>query len=360
MNKILSYFLIFLPFIGFSQSVDSLDIKIGQMLMVGVSGTTIEENKTIKADIASGRIGGVLLFEKNINPENSKENLKRFISHLNSGSSLPLFVAVDQEGGLVNRLKTKYGFPKSVSAGYLGKIGMTDSTRYYAEVTATTLSGLGFNVNFAPVVDILVPNNPVIAKNERAYSANTDSTVLHASEVISAMRKNNIISVLKHFPGHGSSRDDSHYGIVDVTNYWSKEELAPYQKLHSSAMVDAVMSAHIVNKKLDKDGLPGTLSKDVIDGILRRKIGFNGVVFSDDMQMHAIAKYFGLKTALKRSINAGIDVLMFSNNIQGSENRTVDQVHALIRTMVEEGEISEKRIDESYERIKKLKAKYLN
>lgn len=360
MKKIVTSFLLSIPLIIHAQTIDSLDFKIGQMLMVGVSGTSIGENASIREDIVNGRVGGVLLFEKNINPTNSFDNLKLFIDNLNKDAALPLFVSVDQEGGLVNRLKTKYGFPKSVSAAYLGNTQSLDSTKYYAEITGTTLAALGFNVNFAPVVDILVKDNPVIAKNERAYSANTDSIALHAKEVVKAMRKFNVISVLKHFPGHGSSRDDSHYGIADVTPYWTKKELEPYKKMIRTNHVDAVMSAHIVNKKLDKVGLPGTLSDDMINGLLRKDLGFDGVVFSDDMQMHAIAKFFGLEKALKLSILAGIDVLMFSNNIQGSENRTVDKVHDIIKQMVDNGEISEERIDQSYQRIKRLKGLYLN
>lgn len=338
--------------------IDSLDFKIGQMLIVGVSGTSIQDNPSVASDIKAGRVGGVILFEKNIASTNSFVNLKRFTTDLERDAPLPLFVAIDQEGGLVNRLKEKYHFPKSVTAEYLGKTRTPDSTKFYAEITAATLAGLGINVNFAPVVDIQIPGNPVISKTGRAYSANPDSVAMHAKEVVEAMRAFGVISVLKHFPGHGSSRADSHLGIADVTNYWKDNELTPYKKLLSENQVDAVMSAHIVNKKLDKEGLPGTLSDKIINGLLRKKMGYQGVVFSDDMQMHAITKYYGLEKAVKLSINAGIDVIMFSNNIQGSENRTVDTVHEIIKKLVKNGEISEARINESYQRIIKLKMKY--
>lgn len=340
------------------QQLDSLDFKIGQMLMVGVSGTDISQNSSILKDIKKGSVGGVLLFEKNIAGANSFNTLRKFTSDLSANSPLPLFVAIDQEGGLVNRLKVKYGFPKSVSAQYLGGLGTLDSTKYYADVTAKILKELKFNVNFAPVVDLKIQGNPVISKNQRAYSNDPDSVAMHASKVVDAMRSAGVVSVLKHFPGHGSSRADSHLGIADVTKYWSKKELVPYKRMLQNGKVDAIMSAHIVNRKLDAEGLPGTLSKDMINGLLRRELGFQGVVFSDDMQMHAITEYYGLEKALQLSILAGIDVLMFSNNIQGSENRTVDTVHQLIKKMVEEGVISEKRIDQSYDRIVKLKRKY--
>lgn len=336
------------------QGADSIDFKIGQMLMIGVTGTDIDES--VKADIAGGKVGGVLLFEKNIAPANSYIRLKRFINALQKEAPLPLFVAIDQEGGAVNRLKTKYGFPQSVSAEYLGTMYSADSTRFYAEITAATLAGLGFNVNFAPVVDFKVAGNPVISGNRRAYSEDPDMIIMHATEAVRAMRRYGIVSVLKHFPGHGSSRSDSHLGMADVTDYWSEEELKPYEKMIESGHADAVMSAHIVNKKLDADGLPGTLSAGMIDSLLRKTLHFDGVVFSDDMQMHAITQYFGLKKAVKLAIMAGIDVLIFSNNIQDSRNRTTDHVHRLIRELVEEGEIPPARIDEAYRRIVTLKS----
>lgn len=356
------YFLGLLLFSTFftsnAQLKDSLDFKIGQMLMVGVSGTQPSENKALIEDINKGNVGGVIYFEKNINAKNSYVALKQFTNALNAVAPLPLFVAIDQEGGLVNRLKEKYSFPKSVDAEYLGKTASVDTTRFYAEMTATTLAGLGINVNFAPVVDIKVDGNPVISKPKRSYSANPDSVAMHAQVVTEVMRKYGIISVLKHFPGHGSSRADTHLGIADVTSYWDKKELTPYKTLLKNNQVDAVMSAHIVNKKLDKEGLPGTLSKSIITGLLRKDLGYDGVVFSDDMQMHAITKYYGLEKVLELSISAGIDVVIFSNNIQGSENRTVDTVHTLIKKLVKEGKIPKSRIDESYQRIVKLKSKY--
>jgi beta-N-acetylhexosaminidase len=211
-------------------------------------------------------------------------------------------------------------------------------------------------VNFAPVVDVAVePNNPAIVKPERSYSNNEDSVALFAKEVVKEHRKYGVVTVLKHFPGHGSSKDDTHFGIADVTKTWSERELKPYKLLIDSGYVDAIMTAHIVNKNLDKNGNPGTLSKDILDGILRKKLGYNGVVFSDDMQMHAIAKQYGLEESIRLAVNAGVDIMCFSNNIPNSEERTVDKVHAIIKKFVQDGQIPKERIDESFRRIMKLK-----
>jgi len=136
-----------------------------------------------------------------------------------------------------------------------------------------------------------------------------------------------------------------------VTQTWTDRELAPYKSLISEGYADAVMSAHIVNKKLDPKGLPGTLSNDILSGILRKQLGFDGLVFSDDMQMHAITRHYGLEEAIRLAINAGIDIMTFSNNIVGSEERTVDKVHSIIKRLVASGAISEERINQSYRRI---------
>ncbi|HET9053268.1 MAG TPA: glycoside hydrolase family 3 N-terminal domain-containing protein, partial [Cyclobacteriaceae bacterium] len=168
-------------------------------------------------------------------------------------------------------------------------------------------------------------------------------------------RKLGVVSVLKHFPGHGSSKDDTHLGIADVTTTWHESELKPYKTLIDSGEVDAIMTAHIVNKKLDAAGYPGTLSEKIIDSLLRKQFRYQGVLFSDDMQMHAITKHYGLEEAIKLSINAGVDILTFSNNISGSQERTVDKVHAIIKKFVMDGTISKERIDQSFNRIMKLK-----
>jgi len=337
-------------------TVDSLDIKIGQMLLVGMNKQMPDDQ--LLQDISQGRVGGVIFFEKNITPTNSYINLKKATWQLQHASEIPLFIAIDQEGGTVNRLKEKYGFPKSVTAEYLGQLNSSDSTQFYAEITASTLAGLDFNVNFSPVVDLAInKENPVIAKYGRSYSDDPNIVAQMAEEVVKAHRKFDVITVLKHFPGHGSSHADTHLGIADVTDYWQRSELEPYKLMLADNSVDAIMTAHIVNKQLEPAGLPGTLSRKIMTGILRDSLGYQGVIFSDDMQMHAIEKHFGLENAITLAIDAGVDVFIFSNNIQNSEEQTVGKVLGIIRKLIEEGKISRDRIDESYDRIMKLKSR---
>lgn len=333
---------------------DSLDIKIGQMIMIGVPGTTVDEK--ILKEVSTGKVGAIIFFEKNIPPTNSYIGLKKVIWTYQKESKIPLLIGIDQEGGRVNRLKEKYGFPKSITAAALGKSGSTDSVRIYAEATAATLSGLGININFAPCVDLAInPENPIIAKYGRAFASTEDSVYRMAKEFIIQHRKHGVLTTLKHFPGHGSSKDDTHKGLTDVTDTWEERELLPYKWLIDSGYAAGVMTTHIVHRKLEPNALPGTMSESIINGILRKRLGFQGVVFTDDMQMHAITKYYSLEEAIRLTISAGVDVMCFSNNISGSEDRTVDKVNTIIRDLIAKGQLTEARIDASYRRIMTLK-----
>ena len=340
-----------------SQDLDSLGIKIGQMILIGFPGTQVDP--LVLNEVRAGKTGAIILFEKNI-PKSTAAfaPLKKIIWTYQQAAPLPLFVAIDQEGGKVNRLKEKYGFTRSITAQEMGRAQTLDSVRFYAEATAATLAGLGINVNFAPVVDLGVnPENTVIYKVGRAFSANPDSVALLAGEFVKPHRRFGVITVLKHFPGHGSSLADTHFGVADVTSTWTPAELVPYEKMIGSGMTDAIMSAHIVNMNLDPRGYPGTLSSRIIDSLLRKNLRYDGVVFSDDMQMQAIARQYGLEEAIRLSINAGVDILCFSNNIAGSEERTVDKVHEIIRSLVQKGQVSMSRVDEAYRRIRRLKSR---
>jgi beta-N-acetylhexosaminidase len=337
------------------QTIDSLELKIGQMILIGMPKAEVDS--LVLDEVKRGKVGSLIYFEKNI-PQTSHAfaAFKKMSWAYQKAAPIPLFICIDQEGGKVNRLKEKYGFTRSISAASIGKFKSLDSVRFYAEATAATLAGLGINVNFAPCVDLAInPTNPVIVKPERSYSANEDTVTLYAREVVKQHRKFGIVTSLKHFPGHGSSKDDTHLGLADVTATWTARELKPYQTLIDSGYVDGVMTSHIVNKNLDHHALPGTLSKSVLDSLLRKRMGFNGVVFSDDMQMKAIASNYGLEEAIKLAVNAGVDIMCFSNNISGVENRTVDRVLSIIKGYVAAGEIPKSRIDESFRRIMKLK-----
>lgn len=336
----------------------TLEQMIGQMILVGIPDTMAPVSPEIRETLRQGKAGGVIYFEKNLCKDSTAERLKALTADLQNTSPLPLLIAIDQEGGKVNRLKPRYGFPETQTASYIGQINKSDTSRYYATITAETLHSLGINLNFAPVVDLCSnPDNPVIAKKERCYGSDPEFVTRQARIFIKAHQKCGILTVLKHFPGHGSSGTDTHHELTDVTLTWKPNELIPYAELIKDHKTDGVMTAHIVHCGLDTACLPATLSRNIISGILRDSLGYNGVVFSDDMQMKAISSYYGLDSAVFMAISAGVDILVVANNVKGATNHQATELHQMMVNMVSSGRIPETRIRESYLRIVAMKKK---
>ncbi|MBC7368112.1 MAG: glycoside hydrolase family 3 protein [Undibacterium sp.] len=341
--------------------------KIGQLLNVGFRGRAPSESDAIVRDIREHHVGGVILFDQEMaggtidsgprrrNIE-SPAQVKALIAHLQSHAAIPLLVSVDQEGGRVNRLKPAYGFPASISHQELGELDRPAETYRHAEATAQTLAELGFNLNLAPVVDLDAhPDNPIIKGRRRSFSADPAAVARHAAEFVRAHRAHGVLTCAKHFPGHGSATGDTHLGLVDVTATWHERELIPFQQLIAQGLCDVIMTAHVFNAKLDPDH-PATLSKKIITGILREKLGYDGVITSDDMEMKAISSHYGLENSVPAAIEAGIDVLCFGNNLTydpGIGGKAI----AILARAVESGRISEERIDVSYQRVLALKRK---
>ena len=339
----------------------SLDVKIGQMILAGFKGIEVSKVDTIVRDIQDRHLGGVIFYDYNVGGKKKKRNIKsanqvkKLIKDLQSYATIPLIVAIDYEGGKINRLKDSLGFPPTVSHQYLGEKDDLKLTHKHASNMAKTLSKLGFNLNLAPVADLKTnPDNPIIAKLERSFSSNHKKVSKHVMEFIDASHKHGILTSLKHFPGHGSSTTDSHLGLTEVTKTWSKTELEPFKAIINAKKADTIMTAHIYNAKLDPK-YPATLSKSIITGLLREKLKYDGVVLSDDMGMKAITDEYGFETALLKTVDAGVDIIVISNNTGTSDKDVTGDVAMTIKKLVKEGKISEERIDESFRRIQKLK-----
>jgi beta-N-acetylhexosaminidase len=334
--------------------------KIGQMLMIGFRGLEAGDGSPIIRDIRAGRIGGVVLFDRDLalgtaeRNIRSPEQVKALISSLQSTAAVPLLIAVDQEGGQVARLKEKYGFPATVTAQSLGDLDDPGETRRQAGIIAATLAKAGFNLNFAPLVDLNVnPVNPIIGKYQRSFSADPDVVIRHALAVIEAQREYGVSSCLKHFPGHGSSRQDSHLGCTDVSDTWNPIELQPFRAIITRGQADIIMTAHIFNRHLDPI-FPATLSAKTIDGLLRQELGFKGVVISDDMDMKAISAEYDRETVLELALNAGNDIILMANNQIYDQDIAV-RTQEMIMGLIAAKRVSAACIDQAWRRVMNLK-----
>jgi len=343
----------------------SLREKIGQLLMVGFRGATAPECDLIVRDIRAHGIGGVILFDVDMTTTidsgkpgrrniESPAQVKALLAHLQAQSALPLLTAIDQEGGRVNRLKPIYGFPPSISHEELGRLDQLAETYRQAEATARTLASVGLNLNLAPVVDLDAhPDNPIIKGKGRSFSADPEAVARHAAEFIRAHQAHRVLACAKHFPGHGSATGDTHLGLVDVTATWHERELIPFQRLIAAGLGDVIMSAHVFNAKLDPDH-PATLSRGVITGLLREKLGFQGLIVSDDMEMKAISSHYGLENSLPAAVAAGVDVLCLGNNLSYDPG-IAGKAAGILERAVTSGRLPAARIDESCERVLAIK-----
>lgn len=342
----------------------TLQEKISQLFIIGFEGSDLSEDSEILQLVREFNPGGIILFDKDMVHHQPVHNIKspeqvlNLTSELQNAAKTPLFIGIDQEGGIVNRLKPEYGFPETKSHAELGKQDDVQETFHEAKIIAETLFAAGINLNFAPVVDLAKnENSSIIAKKERSFGQDPELIIRHAEAYIKAHDEHHIITCCKHFPGHGSAEGDTHFGFVNVTDTWDETELKPYEHLISKDMCPMIMTAHIFNNHLDEK-LPSTLSKKVLDDLLRKKLQFNGVVISDDMQMKAISDHYGLKEALKLGFNAGLDIFCFGNNLLKEQIRLDDLIH-IMEELLDENAISEKRLDESVERILKLKNEFV-
>lgn len=375
--------------------------EIGEMLIVGFGGVkdpnglAFKRNSQIAKDIKNYHVGGVILFSHPIRNRKTTEFLRdrniqspAQVAKLNSAlqaymtevhpKSLPLFIAIDQEGGLVDRLTTDLGFkqntllPQAFGAAEervysqpQPKRQALEQTYQYAENMAQELAAYHFNLNFAPLVDVNInPLNSIIGGKGRSFSVNPEIVADQAWEFINAFHHNHILSTLKHFPGHGSSAKDSHIGLVDVTETYQKEkELLPYRILINKGFQDVIMTTHVINGQLDKaqcksgnptdrnTWCPGTMSYVTLTKVLREQLGFKGIIVSDDMTMGAISKEYPLDIALEKAINAGVDMFIIANHMDDSTATVINTIAKLVK----ENRVNADKIHQAYQHITGIK-----
>ncbi|WDR05386.1 glycoside hydrolase family 3 N-terminal domain-containing protein [Devosia rhodophyticola] len=340
---------------GFAASLDEM---AGQMIVIGFQGDSANDKsiKALTAELAAGDIGGVMFLKTNVS---SLAAVKAMNAAFRDASpALPPFITLDQEGGAVERLTKDVGFTEIANARTIArKMSPEQAEAVYAKM-AKAIADLGFTVNFGPVADLDInPNNQIIAKFGRAFSADPAVVAQYDAAFIAAHEQAGILTALKHFPGHGSSTADSHEGFVDITKTWSKTELEPYRALFSQGYTGMVMVGHLFHADYSDAGAktPSSLSSQWITGVLRGDLGFDGVAISDDLEMGAIRKHFNLKQTVTGAVRAGLDVLLFSNTANYHAGLG-DEVRAILVSEAKADPEFAARIEQSYNRIVALKA----
>jgi len=333
--------------------MENLKQLLHKMLIIGFDGHDILNNDTLTTQIQNG-LGGVILFDRYIEDTSKAKNihsfkqLKKLNQSLQNISDNPLMICIDQEGGKVARLREQKGFKESPSAKMITTLIDDEAKKAYDEL-ASQLQELDINCNFAPLVDLGInKDSKIIYGLDRAYGDDTEQIVKYGEIFMDALDKHKIISVLKHFPGHGSAKGDSHEGFVDITQTWDEIELSPYKSLlHKTNMI---MSAHVFNAKLD-DKYPSTLSYATNTKLLRERLGYDGVLITDDLQMFAIQKHYKKEEAIELAINSGADMLMYCNQLGDDDT---DETIDMMTHLVQSGKIPIERIKEANKRIDKL------
>jgi len=342
----------------------SLEEQIGQLILVGFNGLEGSPGSLIIRQIRDYHLGGVWLTDRegpvagHTGNIESPDQVRRLTVSLQANAAIPLFVAIDAEGGQIIRLKPEYGFTVTIPAAELGKRNLPALTFDQARSISQMLQSLGINFNFAPVLDLnTFPDNPAIGRKQRSFSEDPFIVIKHALQVLYAQRQAGIMSAIKHFPGQGGARTDSHTGLVDVTGYWTSRDLEPFKHCIDAGLTDAVLSAHIYLRQFDAAN-PATFSPVIINGLLRHDMGYDGLIISDDLLMGAIRRFYSFEATVFATLSAGIDVLLIAQAAYEGEDY-VQLTHAIIMDLIRQGRLTPDRISRSFNRVMALKQKYL-
>lgn len=327
----------------------SIEEKIGQMFIIGLQGTQIDE-KTIEM-IKKYKVGGIILYRRNYNSYEQMLNIINDIKKVSKENKIPIFISIDQEGGRVNRMPKEFNNLKS--ATFLSETNNTDKLIESGEIIGKMLKKMGINMDYAPVFDIRRFEKDH-AIGDRCYGKDKQEVAKNATSVMKAISKEGVIPVIKHFPGHGLTKKDSHFKIptiMEKVDFIKDEDMYPF-KVAIENGAEAIMIGHLIIKDIDKY-YPATLSKKVINTLLKEECGYNGLIITDDFKMWAIKLHYSIKRAVVKSIKSGNDMVMIGD--------TYSKVKKVIKYTIKKakrGKIDINSINNSVEKIVKLKEKY--
>ena len=320
--------------------------KLGQMVMIGIQGTKVDDDSLYM--LHQFHMGGVILFDRNMK---SPEQVKQLTSDLQAQSNekVPLFIGIDEEGGDVVRMAEKLTPPPSPKE--IGATGDIEQAKTWAIKTAKSLKEMGINVNFAPVAD-------VGSNDKRSYSTDANTVIDFVRAATKGYQQENIIYSLKHFPGIGKGKVDSHIdssSIDVVKEVLMTEDILPFKTIIDENEPNDyfILVSHLKYPALDEE-YPASLSSKIMTDLLRNKLGYKGIIITDDMEMGAVANHNDFRSIGVNAVKAGADIVLVCHEYQHQQ-----EVYLGLLDAVNSGEISQERIDESVKRIIKVKLLHL-
>lgn len=336
---------------------DKLDTIIGQMLLVGFSGTSPEDPgvQTIATQIKAGTIGGVIFQDHNIKSGKELRKLTGFLAKLKAPT--PPFLAISQEGGAVQPLSSDKGFDKYPSAQEIGSSNDPFNAYTVYKQMAEELAANGLNLNLAPVLDLDVNETASASVKARSFGSHPKHVAAFAKAFSLAHLDEGLLTAVKHFPGEGSAAQNPNEQIVDISESWTGNELEPFRQLIKSKSADMIVLGHVAHKDLsDETGLPVSLSEKAVKIKLREELGFEGVIISDDLEAATLRRTLSLEDSAVRAIKAGNDMVLIGNRAAPSPDLPA-KLLAAIKEAVATGGLDQEQLERSYERILTVKQK---
>lgn len=356
--------IVFITIPYFKKTEPTIYEKADQMIILGFKGSEISDTQSKNSSdivqiLNNMNVGGIILFDYDTGSKNFNRNIKStdqlssFIDDIKQIAKTPLFIALDEEGGQVSRLKKLQDYNKTASEKDIANFSPQKIEEIF-KWRSEQISSYGFNMNFAPTVDLCYTGR-VIDKQERCYSNNPVNASALAMSFAKYMQKQNVAPVYKHYPGLGTGKFDTHTGAVDITATHTDADYQPYRTVCNHELYPIIMISHATMTTIDT--LPASLSKNHIEKL--KNLGCaNALLISDDMDMKSITNTYNLKDILEKSINAGVDMLIFSNNMGKYDKDKYAKIQTALHELIDNGTIPAENIDEAYKKIMDYKNQY--
>lgn len=339
--------------LGWFRARDTLAAAVGELLLIGFYGTSSASPsaRLLARQARRGQIGAVFFVHQNIG---TPEELKDVLCLFQAGSTAPM-LAIDHEGGVVQRLTAAHGFTRVPAARDVAATMTPAEARSLYALAGFELAERGFTINLGPVLDVDEPHNPAIGIFGRAYATDPELISTYAEAFVEGFSCAGILCTAKHFPGHGRATADSHDGVADISETWTEEELVPFARLFASPHAPPmVMTGHLRLDPVEPTGLPASVSAPIVTGLLRGRLGYQGVVVTDDLDMGAVSNIMSRKEAIVQAIAAGSDLLMIKN-LFGYDPLLPQRAVGWVRTAIAQGRLRESQVIEAADRVRAMR-----